>query len=429
MIKNEQDEKNSVVDDSKNKPKDALSASLTIYNDHPRVLIHPKAFEISENNNKTTNNKSNVSSSSRYSSIRHIPRHLKKKQFENLLIAGPITETLKEARKEESGIEREFGDSDDEEKNNVLNENPKIILRNKLMENIKACLDILFRELRSEDLLHAIKLQQRLVEETPKESGMKSGDTVAKCKDEDVNNDGKKKQHNPEQSKIIPDSNAYKISPRIKKAFKDLKSFMMKYHDKQLNNIVVKKDEMNLDKYLSYAHVMKDMKSKNCKIKIDDTEINSCQRVKSVAKYLSEKLSKPIATKKRKYVPVVGTRIIQGRGSSYKDTYYHDAIPYPILPPNPLSSSYITLKDNFYKEDENVLRFIPYFSDNDLDEVVDVNAYDVVPGEGLKPIEHEVDDYLSVLTTFGVARVLQHHQYALNKYNAKPSHDSEKERK
>lgn len=57
----------------------------------------------------------------------------------------------------------------------------------------------------------------------------------------------------------------------------------------------------------------------------------------------------------------------------------------PMILPNPRSQAWINIKNNIRTEDEPVLRYVPYFGDDDVTGV-DVSAYDQVPGE----LEHEV---------------------------------------
>ena len=131
-------------------------------------------------------------------------------------------------------------------------------------------------------------------------------------------------------------------------------------------------------------------------------------KLEIVARDLSQTLNRPCGYKRQTEGAVVVTSIPCGRGSGDKPSYSHDAIRNPVFPPNPHSSCYIGISDNYYKDDESVLRYVPWFGDND-EEGVDLSAYDVVPGEEDKMMAHEGDDYLAITWTFTI--VLAAHMY------------------
>ena len=181
---------------------------------------------------------------------------------------------------------------------------------------------------------------------------------------------------------------------------KDLRAFLLHCHDDQARTLLEK------EKQAAFAYVSAHGRSfrfpKAQGDLLEDMRLDSCKSAKSVAKQLSVTLDRPCAARKRIFVPTVGTRIPFGRGSGYKYSYYHTAIPTPITAPNPLSSPYIGLTDNYHKDDESVLRYVPYFGDND-EEGIDVSSYDIIPGEEGKQIVHEVDDYMATLITVALA--------------------------
>eukprot|EP01035_Chromulina_nebulosa_P020507 gene20507-26601_t len=63
----------------------------------------------------------------------------------------------------------------------------------------------------------------------------------------------------------------------------------------------------------------------------------------------------------------------------------------PIVLPIPRSQAWNNIKYNQRSDDEPVLRYVPYFGDDDITGV-DVSAYDQVPGE----IELEISSELNI---------------------------------
>jgi hypothetical protein len=63
----------------------------------------------------------------------------------------------------------------------------------------------------------------------------------------------------------------------------------------------------------------------------------------------------------------------------------------PTLMPLPRSTAWCNIRHNFRADDDPVLRYVPYFGDDDTTGV-DVSAYDLVPGEFEKEIHSEIDE-------------------------------------
>ena len=75
--------------------------------------------------------------------------------------------------------------------------------------------------------------------------------------------------------------------------------------------------------------------------------------------------------------------------------------------PLPKSVGYVSVTQNFRAEDEPVLRYVPYFGDDDTASI-DVSYYEAVPGELEREITDEVDEQvlMSITNKFGVSDVV-----------------------
>ena len=349
---------------------------------HKRLPIFPIAnkdlysVETKEIRDRKTASSKQMRQHVDHTALKQLFEKIKVLQFQDLSAAGPITMFLRRTKGAQIGNEESTHTIASTSTGHCVPHDQN--LRKTLFARLESCMNALFR----------LDLKGVL------------------C-DNSQNNDKNNSKLLSQEKMATIGSN---LSQQLVERFSSLKLLFKQYHDREICENLLKVEQAKTTKYIAYAKVRNISKRRDWNIKIEDTRDVSCQLVKSVAKYLSHKLRKPIASRKHKFAPYVSTKILYGRGAGYREAYVHNAIACPIFPPNPISSSFVTVADNFYKEDENVLRFIPYFSDKELEEVLDVEAYDVLPGQALKGLDHEVDDYIAVITAFAITRNLQHAQ-------------------